>query len=109
MLRVEHECDINKHEDVFFPLNRSFFQKVCNNFQHLLMASDKNPGAWKYLTSRASIVSEKQRHLRNYRYIIHPFSMFRYILLINFYNLSKNLYLYLYIDILKKSVSLSVY
>nr|XP_012215983.1 PREDICTED: potassium/sodium hyperpolarization-activated cyclic nucleotide-gated channel 2-like [Linepithema humile] len=42
------------------------------------MASNKNPGACKYLRSHASIVSEKRRHLRNYRYIIHPFSMFRH-------------------------------
>lgn len=92
MLRVKHECDIEtKHEDILFPPDRSFFQKIHDDFRCLLMASNKNPGAYKYLRSRASIVSEKRRHLRNYRYTIHPFSIFRYVLSMSFYNLSKYL------------------
>lgn len=80
MLRVEHECELeDTHEDVLFLPDRSFFQKVLDALRYLLMASDKNPGARKYLRSSASIVWEKRRHLRNYRYILHPFSMFRYL------------------------------
>lgn len=80
MLRVEHECEIATKEDVVFLPDRGFFEKSFDTFRRLLMASDKNPGARKYLRSHASIVSEKQRHLRDYKYIIHPFSIFRYIL-----------------------------
>lgn len=79
MLRVKHECDIvTEHKDILFLPDRTFFQKVCDNFRYLLMASNKNPGAYKYLRSSASILLEKRRHLRSYKYIIHPFSMFRY-------------------------------
>ncbi|KAM0724815.1 Potassium/sodium hyperpolarization-activated cyclic nucleotide-gated channel 2 [Formica fusca] len=78
MLRVEHECElVEKQEDVLFLSDRSFFQRVLDALHYLIMASDKNPGARKYLRSRASIISEKRRHLRNYRYILHPFSMLR--------------------------------
>lgn len=92
MLRVEHECELaEKHEDVLFLADRTFFQKVVDVLHFSIMASDKNPGSRKYLRSRASIISEKRRHLRNYRYIIHPFSMLRYfyIYFVNklFYNL----------------------
>lgn len=81
MLRVEHECEIEvKQEDVFSLPGRGFFRKTFDACRRLLMASDKNPGARKYLRSHASIISEKRRHLRNYRYVIHPFSIFRYIL-----------------------------
>lgn len=99
MLRVEHECElVDTHEDMLFLPDRSIFQKALDALRYLLMASDKNPGARKYLRSRASIIWEKRRHLRNYRYIIHPFSMLRYsyhILLkqISLYNVLK-IYIY---------------
>lgn len=84
MLRVEHECEIETED--FLP-DRNFFQKAFDTFRSSLMASEKNPGARKYLRSRASIISEKRRHLHNYKHILHPFSTFRYISLTNFYNL----------------------
>ena len=87
MLQVDHICELEiKDEDVFFPPDRNFFQKVFDIFRSLLMASGKNPAAHKYLRSRDSISIEKIRHLYRYKYILHPFSIFRYIFSTNFYN-----------------------
>lgn len=87
MLRVEHECEIEtEHEDIFFLPDRNFFQKTFDTFRSSLMASGKNPSARKYLRSRASVISEKRRHLHNYKHILHPFSTFRCISLTSFYN-----------------------
>lgn len=87
MLRVEHECELeDKQRDVFLLPDRNFFQKMLDTLRHSLMVSDKTPGARKYLRSRASIISEKRRHLRNYKYILHPFSMFRYFSILYFVN-----------------------
>lgn len=87
MLHVEHECEIETNrEDIFLLPNRNFFQKAFDTFRSLLMASGKNPAAHKYLHSRDSIIMEKRRHLHNYKHILHPFSIFRYISLTNFYN-----------------------
>ncbi|KAL0125909.1 hypothetical protein PUN28_004760 [Cardiocondyla obscurior] len=81
MLRVEHKCELEtEHEDIFFAPDRNFFQKAFDAFRPLLMASGKNPGARKYLRSRASVILERQRHLRHYKYILHPFSTFRFFL-----------------------------
>ncbi|XP_018398491.1 PREDICTED: potassium/sodium hyperpolarization-activated cyclic nucleotide-gated channel 2-like [Cyphomyrmex costatus] len=78
MLRVEHECQLETdQEDIFFLSDRNFFQKVFNTFRSLLTISGKNPAAHKYLHSRDSIIVEKQRHLHNYKHILHPFSIFR--------------------------------
>lgn len=80
MLRVEHECELDtEHEDIEFPPDRSFFQKVIDAVRLSMTISVKNPSARKYLRCRASIISEKRRHLLNYKYIFHPFSYFRYI------------------------------
>lgn len=79
MLRVEHECEVTtEHEDILLLPSRGFFRKAFDAFRRLLMASEKNPGARKYLRSRAAIVAEKRRHLRNYKHILHPFGIFRY-------------------------------
>ncbi|KAG7203711.1 hypothetical protein KM043_013739 [Ampulex compressa] len=51
---------------------------MLDAFRRFFMASQRNPRAHKYLRSRASIVLEKRRHLRNHRYTIHPFSIFRH-------------------------------
>lgn len=78
MLRVEHECELApKYEDIFFLPDRGLFQRALDAIRRLMMASDKNPGTRKYLRSRASIITEKRRHLRNYKYILHPFSVLR--------------------------------
>ncbi|KAG5328367.1 HCN2 protein, partial [Acromyrmex charruanus] len=78
MLRMEHVCEVETdHKDLFFLPNRTFFQKAFDTFRSLLMASRKNPAARKYLRSRDSIFIEKQRHLHRYKYILHPFSIFR--------------------------------
>lgn len=114
MLRVEHECEVmTKHEDILLLPERSFFRKALHNFRRLLMASDKNPGARKYLRSRLSIIVEKRRHLRHYKRIIHPFSVFRYIPLMNSHNLPKTYlcksYTYvIYVCITVNSPSLSI-
>lgn len=86
MLHAEHECEIETEHEDFLP-DRNFFQKAFDMFRFSLMASEKNPGARKYLRSRASIISEKRRHLHTYKHILHPFSIFRYISLTSFYNL----------------------
>ncbi|KAG5308122.1 HCN2 protein, partial [Acromyrmex insinuator] len=80
MLRMNHVCEIETDQDdkdLFFLPNRTFFQKAFDTFRSLLMASRKNPAARKYLRSRDSIFIEKQRHLYRYKYILHPFSIFR--------------------------------
>ncbi|RLU22254.1 hypothetical protein DMN91_004532 [Ooceraea biroi] len=79
MLRVEHDCEIiTEHEDIVFLSIYSFYEKMFNALRRFMMASTRNPGARKHLRSRVSIVAEKRRHLRNYKHIIHPFSMFRH-------------------------------
>ncbi|EFN82193.1 potassium/sodium hyperpolarization-activated cyclic nucleotide-gated channel 2 [Harpegnathos saltator] len=78
MLRVEHECELlPKQEDIFFLPDRGLLRRALDAFRRLLMVSERNPGTRKYLRSRANIISEKRRHLRNYRYILHPFSILR--------------------------------
>ncbi|KAL6256964.1 hypothetical protein P5V15_011899 [Pogonomyrmex californicus] len=79
MFHVEHECEITtEHEDIVFPPD-NFFRNAFNAFRSSLMISKKNPGTHKYLRSRASIFLEKKRHLYNYQYILHPFSIFRFV------------------------------
>ncbi|XP_011873103.1 PREDICTED: potassium/sodium hyperpolarization-activated cyclic nucleotide-gated channel 2-like [Vollenhovia emeryi] len=79
MLRVEHECQVEPEpEDILFPPDRNFFRRTFDASRSLLMVSEKNPGARKYLRSRASVISEKRQHLRNYKHILHPFSAFRF-------------------------------
>ncbi|XP_011694095.1 PREDICTED: potassium/sodium hyperpolarization-activated cyclic nucleotide-gated channel 1-like [Wasmannia auropunctata] len=79
MLHVAHECEVETdQEDVFFLLDRNFFRKAFNAFRSSLMASERNPGARKYLRSHASIISEKRRHFQYYKHILHPFSTFRF-------------------------------
>lgn len=80
MLRIEHECEIvPTDEDIHFLPGRGLFQRALDAFRRLMMASEKNPGTRKYLPSRATIIAEKRRHLRNYKYILHPFSILRYV------------------------------
>ncbi|XP_054007022.1 potassium/sodium hyperpolarization-activated cyclic nucleotide-gated channel 2-like [Hylaeus anthracinus] len=79
MLHVEHECELPKEEDALFLPGRGPLQKLHDLFRLSLMASSWNPAAQKYLRSSASIVHEKRRQLRNYSYIIHPFSMFSFL------------------------------
>lgn len=77
MLTVEHVCEILADYDITFPPVQNYYQKVFAVIRYFMMASNKNPGAIKYLRSRLAIIAEKRRHLRNYTYIIHPFSNFR--------------------------------
>ncbi|XP_012525099.3 potassium/sodium hyperpolarization-activated cyclic nucleotide-gated channel 1-like [Monomorium pharaonis] len=79
MLHVEHKCEVDtENEDILFRPDRTSFQKAFDAFRSLLMASEKNPGARKYFRSYASLISEKQRHLHDYKHILHPFSTFRF-------------------------------
>ncbi|XP_014475051.1 PREDICTED: potassium/sodium hyperpolarization-activated cyclic nucleotide-gated channel 2-like [Dinoponera quadriceps] len=79
MLRVEHECEIGPmYGEIFFLPDRGLFQRVLDAFRRLMMASDKNPGTRKYLRSRATVITEKRRHLRNYKYVLHPCSILRH-------------------------------
>ncbi|XP_051169167.1 potassium/sodium hyperpolarization-activated cyclic nucleotide-gated channel 1-like [Leptopilina boulardi] len=79
MLRVDHDCEINvKQDDLLFLPGRGPFRKILDYFRQFIMASKKSPSARKYLRSNYSISYEKQRHLRNFKEVIHPFSLFRY-------------------------------
>jgi len=81
MLRIEHECEIEMKQDevIYVPID-TLFRRTVNTIRYLIMASIYNPAARKYLRSRVSIIVEMREHLRNYEYIIHPFSAFRYSL-----------------------------
>lgn len=80
MLRVDHDCEINvKQDDFLFLPSRGPLQKILDCFRRFIMASNKSPTARKYLRSNFAISSEKRRHLRNFKEVIHPFSLFRYV------------------------------
>ncbi|XP_076766950.1 potassium/sodium hyperpolarization-activated cyclic nucleotide-gated channel 1 [Xylocopa sonorina] len=79
MLHSDHVCDISEDEgDILFLPGKWPHQKLYDFLRTSLLASRKNPAAFKYLRSTASIVNEKRRHWRGYAHIIHPFSMFRH-------------------------------
>lgn len=78
MLKVQHDCEINlRHDEVLFIPGRGPLRSTLGALRQSCMASEKNMSAKKHLRSRASIVYEKRRQLRHYKYIIHPFSIFR--------------------------------
>jgi len=109
MFRVEHECEIEtEHEDTLFPPDRNYLRKAFYTFRSLLMASGKNPGARKYLRSRASIISEKRRHLHNYKHILHPFSAFRYIFLETKFYICEIYYLSTYVKYINPLLIINV-
>ncbi|XP_066603419.1 potassium/sodium hyperpolarization-activated cyclic nucleotide-gated channel 1-like [Prorops nasuta] len=77
MLRSEHVCQIGgNHNTVLFHPERGSCQKLLESCRRIIMASNTNPGSKMYLRSRGSITYQRRLHLRHYRYIIHPFSLF---------------------------------
>ncbi|XP_048511333.1 potassium/sodium hyperpolarization-activated cyclic nucleotide-gated channel 1-like [Athalia rosae] len=77
MLKARHDCEINlKHDEVLFIPGKGPLRTTLGALRRACMVSDKNPSARKFLRSRASIVYEKRRHLRHYKYVVHPFSPF---------------------------------
>lgn len=79
ILHADHVCDIPDEEnDIVFLPGKGPIQRIFDTVRLSLLASRKNPAAHKFLRSNASIINEIRRHWRNYAYIIHPFSMFRY-------------------------------
>ncbi|KAK0087514.1 hypothetical protein PV325_000850 [Microctonus aethiopoides] len=80
MLRVDHDCEINiKSEQIYYLPNRTRYQRYVALFRQMFMASLKNPRAHRYLRNHSAIINEKRQHLRKNVYIIHPFSIFRYL------------------------------
>ena len=84
MLRVEHDCELNiKPNDILFFPGGGPFRKMLDCLRRFIMVSEKSPSARRYLKSTSSIIYEKRRHLRNFKDVIHPFSLFRYHTKIN--------------------------
>lgn len=78
-VKGSHVCQLEfDRREMFFYPGENWCVKLFGFIGIIFMISEKNPYCKKYIRSRAYIIYEKRRHIKNYRYRIHPFSLFRF-------------------------------
>lgn len=75
-----HECTLPAEEDLIVRyIDSGWFVYFRRKFRQFLMVSEHHAGGRSYLKSGFTIEHEKARQLKFYYYMIHPFSLGRYV------------------------------
>lgn len=75
---MDHKCTLPKEERITVRyIDSGCFVYLRRQFRELLMVSRAHPGSFQCFKSHWTIRHEEERHLQNYYYVVHPFSVGR--------------------------------
>lgn len=75
---MKHKCKLPQEEDILVKyIDSGYFVDFRRKFRGWLMVSESNPRSKMYLKSSFAIRKEKEVHLQDHYYMIHPFSQIR--------------------------------
>lgn len=78
LAEMKHECKLPPREDILVKyIDSGYFVDIRRSFRRWLMVSESNPRSKIYLKSSFAIRREKERHLQEFYFMIHPFSQMR--------------------------------